>query len=286
MAEKEKKKRNIRTRILAIVCGVLLFVAAVLGSLQLGVFYTGKTWKHWYADYQMQDISLLLVKPVLEEEDYQLIYTQTGLTKLAVDDMRGDLGGRLRILNIQRAFFKDYEVTSRHFAPFTYMDEIDGSALLCDLKDGDIIVSATTRVSWWRYGHACIVIDGKLKLIAESIGPGEDSEIASAGVCESYADFLVLRPKVDEETKAQVVEYIREEMIGLPYRFTVGILSKKYQKKLKSTQCAHFVWYAYKKFGVDLDGNGGGLVKPQDIARSNQVELVQAFGFDLEKLWK
>ena len=45
------------------------------------------------------------------------------------------------------------------------------------------------------------------------------------------------------------------------------------------------VWYAYKKFGIDLDSTGGAVVKPRDIANSNQGEVVQAFGFDLDKLW-
>ena len=30
---------------------------------------------------------------------------------------------------------------------------------------------------------------------------------------------------------------------------------------------------------------GGAIVKPQDIALSNQVEVVQAYGVDLDKLW-
>ncbi len=285
MAKEGKKKWNIRKRLFAIFGGVVLFAVAVLGFLELGVLYTGKSWEQWYPDYEKQEISQLLDKETLTDEEYELVYRQTGLTRVAVDDMRVDIGGRMRILNIQRLFFKEREVTSRHFAPFTYMDEVEERMAICDLKDGDIIVSATTRVSWWRYGHACIVINGRLRMIAESIGPGVDSEVAGVGVCENYADFLVLRPKVDEETKAKVVDFIQEEMLGLPYRFTVGILSKKYKENLKGTQCAHFVWYAYKRFGVDLDSNGGGLVKPRDMALSQNVELVQAFGFDLEKLW-
>jgi uncharacterized protein YycO len=75
-------------------------------------------------------------------------------------------------------------------------------------------------------------------------------------------------------------------MIGIPYRLTTGILYKKYDENgLRYSQCAHFVWYAYKKFGIDLDSNGGAIVKPQDMALSPQVELVQAFGFDFDKLW-
>ncbi len=285
MGEKGKKKLNRRRRILAVLCGILLFVVAVLGVLELGVLYTSKTWEHWYPDYTKQDISALIKKESLTEEEYDLLYRQTGLTRIAIDDMKGEEKGRKRILEVQDSFFAPREVTKRHFAPFTYMDIIEEESIFGYLQDGDIIVSATTRVSWWRYGHACIVVDAKQGLIAESIGPFIESEINGVTDCGEYADFLVLRPKADKETKAQVVQFIKEEMLGLPYRFTVGILSKKYEKELEATQCAHFVWYAYKRFGLDLDGNGGGLVKPQDLALSKEVELVQAFGFDLEKLW-
>ncbi len=286
MAEKNKKKWSVRKRVIAVVCGVVLFALSVLGFLQLGAIYTGKTWEQWYPDYEKQDIRSLLVKPDLTEEDYDLLYRQTGLTKLAIDDMRVNVWGREQIIRVQTMFFKEHTVTSEWFAPFTYMDVIEDSSEFGYLQDGDIIISATTRVSWWRYGHACIVIDGTRKMIAESVGPGEISEISPASVCDQYADFLVLRPKVDKETKEKVVNFIQEEMIGLPYQYSVGILSKKYKEELKETQCAHFVWYAYKKFGVDLDGNGGGLVKPQDFFLSDDVELVQAFGFDLDKLWR
>ncbi len=285
MGKRCKRQPNKRRRILAVLCGILLFVVAVLGALEMGVLYTGNTWKHWYADYEKVEIAPLLEKEELGEEEYGLLYRQTGLTRLAIDDMCGQADGRARILQIQEIFVKEQRTKRRHFAPFTYMDVIEGSTMFCDLKDGDIIVSATTSVSWWRYGHACIVVDGKLRLIAEAVGPGTKSELANASVCDEYADFLVLRPKVDEQTKEAIARYVKEEMLDVPYRFTVGILSKKYKKEFKATQCAHFVWYAYKKFGIDLDSNGGGLVKPQDIALSSQVELVQAFGFDLEKLW-
>ncbi len=285
MTKEVQKKSSKKKRLLAIFCGILFFIVAILGTLEIGVIYTGRTWKHWYADYAQEDILPLLEKEALDEEDYALLYRQTGLTRLAIDDMKGSVEGRGKILEIQRVFFEKYQVESRWFAPFTYMDEIDGQSVFCFLKDGDIIVSASTRVSWWRYGHACIVVDGERQRIAESIAPGAISETANASVCDEYADFLVLRPKVAEETKAEIVDFIQREMLGLPYSFTVGILSKKYKEELKATQCAHFVWYAYKKFGVDLDSNGGGLVKPQDIALSENVELVQAFGFDLEKLW-
>ncbi len=271
---------------LAVLLGVLIFVASVLLFFQAGCWYTAATWEDWYPDYEKADIRLILDKVELTEEDYETLYRQTGLTKLAVDDMRNNVGGKERILDIQTAMFSDNQMKSRRFAPFTYMDELVSTrAVVCDAQDGDIIVSATTRVSWWRYGHTAIVVDGKNGIIAECASPGSVSDTASIKVYRDFANFLVLRPKVDVAVKKEIVEYIKSDMMGIKYNLTVGLFSKKFPEEITSTQCAHFVWYAYKKFGVDLDSNGGWLIKGQDIALSDKVELVQAFGFDLDTLW-
>ncbi len=284
MKEKKRKKSK---RVRAIVLGVFLFVIVVLCGLQAGSIYTERIWEHWYPDYEKVEISPLLTKTSLTEEDYELLYRQTGVTKLGIDQMRDTPEGRKRILHIQEVMFSPIEVEGRAFAPFTYMDEIVTPVVtaMSYLKDGDIIVSATTRVSWWRYGHAAIVVDGENGIIAECAGPGEKSSFANVRVYGNFADFMVLRPKLPDAVKTQLAEYVKTEMMDVTYRFTTGILTKKYPEELKISQCAHYVWYAYKKFGVDLDSNGGGLVKAQDMALSPHVEVVQAFGFNLDTLW-
>ncbi len=288
MTSKGRKCNRIGRRLVAIVCGFLLFALAVLGVLQMGAIYAGNAWSRVSPTYERVEISHLLTQSELSKEEYELLYRQTGLTKLAIDDMRTTGGGRGRILSIQDAFFGEFTTERDPFAPFTYTDIIDGRNYFCDLQEGDIIVTSTTSVSWWRYGHASIVVEGgthDTAKIAESIAPGMDSELAYVDVYDYLADFLVYRPKAAREVKREIANYVQEEMLGLPYSFTVGILSQKNPKKLKATQCAHFVWYAYKRYGIDLDSNGGVLVKPQDMANSPHVELVQAFGFDLDRLW-
>ncbi len=282
--EKEKKKRG--RRWLAVLLGVLLFVGSVLLFLQAGCWYTAASWEDWYPDYEKLNIRPILEQDELSEADYEALYRQTGLTKLAIDDMRKNVGGIERVLDIQTAMFSDNQMESRRFAPFTYMDELVSTrAVVCDVRDGDIIVSATTRVSWWRYGHTAIVVDGANGIIAECESPGSVSDTTTTLVYHNFANFMVLRPKVEDNVKEQIVDYIMTEMMGIEYRLTVGLFSKKYPDELQYSQCAHFVWYAYKKFGVDLDSNGGWLIKGQDIALSDKVELVQAFGFDLDTLW-
>ena len=278
------EKRKVWQRIAIVFGAVLVFVCSVLGVLQAGVVYTKTHWEHWRPDYEQIDISALLDKNDKTEDDYETLYRQTGLTKIGIDDLLQERR-KDRIFAIQEFLFKEREVKIRRFNPFTYMEEVEGFAPMARMKDGDIIVTASVRVSWWRYGHAALVADGKNERLLESLSPGVESKYSGAYTFGNLANFMILRVNVDEEIKQQAVAYAKENLVGLPYSMTVGVLSKKYKEEIKKTQCAHLVWYAYKKAGIDLDSNGGGIVKPQDIANSPYVEVVQVVGYNLDTLW-
>ena len=281
-----KQKRSIKRRLCIAVLSLALFVGAVLGYLQLGVVYSEKTWENWYPDYAKEDISVILSKTTLTDEDYQTLYEQTGLTKLGVDSTLARYG-KSRILKIQDFYFEEHPMKVNHFNPFTYLEEIDEKATFCAVEEGDIIMSSTTYVSWFRYGHAALIV-GEDGSTVESTSPGSESEINHINAFARLANFVVLRPKFDKELKAQVAAYARENLVGLPYRMMTGIFTKKYKdgQDPKYTQCAHIVWSAYKKFGIDLDSTGGRVVKPQDMYLSEHVEIVQIFGFHPEKIWE
>ena len=281
---KEKKKDKKTKRRLAVWIAVLTFVVSALAFLQAGCVYAERSWTHFYPDYAQEDILPILEKAELTDEDYELLYRQTGLTKLGIDGLLAE-GNVDRIVEIQHYFFKKQTVYIDHFNPYTYSEEINDIIPMARLEAGDILVTATVRVSWLRYGHAALVVDGDEEMVLESMSPGSKSTFNSASDFSKLANFMVLRPKVDEETKAEMVEYATQNLLGKPYRFTLGIFYKKYPETLRVSQCAHLVWYAYKKFGYDLDSTGGGVVKPQDMVRSEHVEVVQAYGFDLDWLW-
>ena len=281
--EKAAKQKNKKRR-LAIWLSILTFVVTVLSFLQIGCVQAEKNWTHFYPNYEMVEIGTILGQESLSEGDYELIYRQTGLTKLGVDGLL-EKGNAKRILEIQEAFFKKQEVIIDNFNPFTYSEEINDIIPMAQLEPGDILVTATVRVSWLRYGHSALVVDPSEGLALESMSPGSRSTYNTVTDFAKLANFMVLRPKVDEETKAELVDYACENLYGIPYRFTVGIFYKKYPETLRVSQCAHLVWFAYKKFGYDLDSDGGGIVKPQDMVCSDHVEVVQAYGFDLDWLW-
>lgn len=285
-SKKIRNRTSWKKRLLYTFLAIALFIVATLGVLQLGVWYSGKYWTHWYADYPMQDVTALLAKEEKTDEDYEILYRQTGLTKLGVDGLLAKEDGVSRILQIQEYFFAKHVVRSEKFNPFTYLDVVDGAATFCALEDGDILLSATTRVSWFRYGHAALVVDAERNLIIESTIPDTKSSLNLVASFNYLANFLVLRPKADLETRKQVAAYAKEYLVGVKYNLVAGLFTKKYGNVSKTgSQCAHLVWYAYKKYGLDIDYNGGAVVRPQEIARSSNVQLVQAFGFDLDKLW-
>lgn len=286
MKDRKRKKMSRKKKLAIALACVLFFVSGVLGGLQIGVVYTDKTWKHWYPAYEKEDITQILDKTELTDEDYALLYAQTGLTKIGIDGLLAE-GNKARILKIQDFYFEEHTVDCSRFNPFTYLETIESYGTYARLEDGDIIVSATTHVSGWRLGHACLVVDGRGEKIAEALGPGSQSRIANASTFSNLANFMVLRPKFDKEFRAEVAKYAAENLIGAQYNFSVGILSKKYnESSFERTQCAHLVWYAYRHFDVDLDSNGGLVVTPPEIANSPYVEVVQIFGFDPVKLWK
>lgn len=269
----------------------MLVVVALFCVGQIGHLYSASTLRFWMPNYEKTDISALLEKPLLSEADYELLYRQTGLTKLGIDDMRHDEAGRNKIKDVQNRFFEKFEVNTRRFGTFTYTEELKLKGkkqvnVVADLRDGDILVSSSMYVSWWRLGHAALVVDGAHNQILEAIKPGYKSEVGNVDVFFNRANFILLRPKVDEEIKQQVVQYAQETLIGIDYSLYTGFTSPKFEKEQSVSNCGHIVWRAYKQYGIDVDSDGGKLVLPKDIFHSEYMQVVQVFGLDLDKLWE
>lgn len=276
------KKKLSKTIICIIVSASFIgFILLTLLGLAIGMWATEIG--NWTPDYEMVDISPILEKSELSDEDYNTLYRQTGLTKLGVDRMldRGSVG-KSRILNIQENFFGEYEV--KKYRSFILCEEyIDRHVTHAYLENGDILVSSTAHLSGVRFGHSALVVNANSNEIIEATSYGELSSIGTSTSFTTRANFMLFSPKVDTEIKEQVVEYAADNLVDLKYSALVGIFSKK--NKIKKTQCAHLVWSAYNAFGIDLDSNGGGLVVPRDMANSPKMELVQVFGMDIDKLW-
>ncbi len=280
---KKLTKKIIFAIVAASIIGVILITAL---GLQIGFSVADKI-ECWRPDYDKQDITDILEKSELTDDDYELLYSQTGLTKIGIDRaLERGASGKRRIMEIQEDFFEERVTQKSQFAPFVCTDYADKPAMPIYLKKGDIIITSSTHISGVRIGHAGLVADGDMNTVLEANAYGTFSKQSSASEFFRRINFMVFRVSeqtADRDTVEKIVDYTEENLLGIPYEGLAGIFTDK--NKIDKTQCAHLIWYAFNQFGIDLDSNGGLLVTPYDMSHSPHLELVQVFGFDPETLW-
>lgn len=250
---------------------IILIIVLIFG---INVFHQQA---QWYPNYEKVSLTDIISKESLSGEDYELILTQTGLYKDAVDALKSN-GKTEDILKFQENFFNQFNVYTEIFAPFTCQHIIDEPVQYAPLRNGDIIVTDTTHFSFFSIGHAAIVVDAKKGIILNAVGYDDVSETCSIEELTNRPNFTILRPNASEEECNKAVKYVMENMIDLKYSISVGLFGSKFPKHPKKTNCSHIVWCAYKSIGIDLDSNGGLFVLPNDIAESEHLKKVQVFG--------
>lgn len=275
--------------------GVLLWTgASLLGLLLLWLFLqfvSPHFTKPFRPDYARVDLSPILAQETLSQEDYRTLFDQTGLGKAAIDDLlaQGEAGIE-QILNTQEGFFVPpgeascaaLGVTTREHR---FRDEegyILYAAPLAPLEPGDILVSFSTHTAGWNHGHAGLVLDPDKGVTLESVVLGSLSSEMNVNHWRSYSTWMALRPKADAQTREQVVQIARERLTEIPYSLVSGAFGDKFQPLdgPHNAHCGYLPWYAWMAAGVDLDGDGGRIVAPADLADSENVEIVQVYGID------
>lgn len=306
MKGKTKLSRRIKVMIAA-----ATFVA-VLGFTLLG-FYIGFWVLHgklhsWRPDYEMlstEELKEIYTQETLSDDDYQILFEQTGLTKIGIDRAKAQRYGWNRVLSIQQSYFKERSIDRFSYAPLVcteYMD--DNSAEMIYLERGDIIISSATHFAGFKIGHSAIVTNGATGQIYQSNQVGVANGFDKAN--EMFANrinFMVVRIKpeyfsengVDDESYRnnldRVAEYISTQFTDVPYSVFTSVFTKK--DSIRTTSCSHLLWYGFMhfddenggRFNLDLDSNGRVLVMPKNISESPYVELVQTFGFDPDKMY-
>lgn len=220
----------------------------------------------------------------LTEKDYDLIFSQTGLGKPSVDFL---IENPEKIQEYYEYYLadKDYKcVREGVFACHEFITDTEGSAIqnppFVNLQNGDIIITLSIHSLGWRHGHAAIVVDAEKGTTAQAVMIGEKSAFGHIGEWRDFPLVAVLRPKnVNTEIIDEVVTFTKEKLIGIDYSLVSGILSGRDENIIPTTtHCAHYVWYAYKCFGIDIDSNGGRIVTPKEILHSENLEVVQVYG--------
>ncbi len=222
----------------------------------------------------------------LTEKDYDIIFSQTGLGKPAVESFSKD--ERFKKIEEYEEYYladKDFAcVREGVFACHEYITDSEGTAIqnpaFANLQNGDIIITLSIHSLGWRHGHAAIVVDAEKGITAQAVMIGEKSALGHIGEWRDFPLVAVLRAKnISTEITDEIANYTKDKLIGIGYSLASGILSGRDENTIPSTtHCAHYVWYAYKCFGIDIDSNGGRIVTPKEILHSDKLEIVQVYG--------
>ena len=226
-------------------------------------------------EYPKENIEEYLYKEALSEEDYNLLFQQTGLARPGVDALYRE-GRQEELLKLQERFFAQVPIVCRANTILTREERIaartDATLIPC-IEEGDILITFNSHAFGWRNGHAAMVVDAKKQLTLEAQVLGSDTAVVSMEHWTHYPSFAVLRLKnTSGQERKTIADKAREQLTGIPYRLTAGILP------ITGTQCAHLVWYAYHQFGYDLDSDGGLIVTPRDLYDSPLLEVIQIYG--------
>ncbi len=222
----------------------------------------------------------------LTDDDYSEIFTQSGLGKPAVDKLLSD-GRPDKIAEYRDYYLKDknfYCYRKGVFACHEHITDTDGENIynpeFADLQNGDIIVTLSIHSLGWRHGHATIITDAENGEGVQAVMIGEKSNTSLVGSWTKYPLVAVLRPKnASEDVRNQAGQYAEENLKGLYYSLSGGIFTgRNPDEKLKTTQCAHLVWFAYLTCGVDIAPESGKIITPKDFLESEKLEIVQVYG--------
>jgi len=284
------KRRGIR--VITVIAVTTLIIAGVL--LISGAVTEPDA--HIAPDYPEINIEEILSLKQLTEEDYKNLFYQTGLGKSAIDELRTKSPDFINeILNFQNNFFKETDYICEANSPISKEESVvdengnfTNGTELAPLHNGYILITKSSHVFGWRNGHAAIIVDAEKGEALESAVLGTNSLVQQTDKWKNYPDFMIFRVKgTSDKLLNEISQAALKNLKNIPYDFTVGVLSAKYEKpgEISGTQCAHLVWNAFMLFGFDLDSDSGMIVTPKDIANSPLLEVVQVYGVNPEELW-
>lgn len=210
---------------------------------------------HFVPEYEQMDLTHLLQKDCLEEADYELLFQQTGLAKVGVEQLF-ESGRQEQLLYLQQRLFAPvtYECHRRYI--FCHSETLigqnknntksvaekgmsersagdegegdegdlksrnteDNCAFCPAAQDGDILVTFSGHLFGWRSGHAGLVIDAEGGKTLEAITIGQNSQIRSLNSWQDYPGFAVLRLKgTDKEKRGEIAAYAAQNLTDISY---------------------------------------------------------------------
>ncbi len=256
--------------------GIIICATALLLTILLTRYIIAENTAFYIPPYEKKDISDLVRK-----KDYNTIFAQTGVVPDIAKEF-SENGDIAFLEKMQDFFFEKPPIQKTYIAfPITLEETTkEGIAPLIPLKKGDVLVTFNTRTLDWRHGHCGLVLDDEGSLMLEHIAIGKKSAVNSTVYWGIYPAFMVLRYS-DEKIAEAAADYAKDNLVGIPYNLFAGFVKKdKTGESDPSSHCSHIVWQAYKSQGVDIDSDGGTMVTPRDIAKSEKLSVVQILGIN------
>lgn len=286
-----EKIKHIKHKKLMIVLSVILVIFAVIAMLEEFIEPSG----YIRPDYSKTDISLILEKDNLTEDDYKELFYQTGLGKIAVDEILKKENGATKILKFQENFFRNNKVLCEQIGIITSQESIVDDYNkpmygfdLAPYENGYVLITKATHSLGWRHGHAAIITDKENQETLEAVILGSNTRLQDINKWRVYPSFIMLKLKdTSQEKLNEIAEFAKSNLNDIPYGLTIGLTNKKNPepKDITSTQCSHLAWYPFMQYGYDVDYDGSWLVTPKDIANSDLFEVVQIYGVDPKEIW-
>lgn len=286
-----EKIKHMKYKKLIVTVFILLIIFSVIAIMEALIEPAG----YVRPDYSKSDISVILNKENLSDDDYKEIFYQTGLGKTAVDEILMEENGEAKIIKFQENFFRNNNVLCESIGIITSQESIVNDKNepmygfdLAPYKNGYVLITKATHSLGWRHGHAAIITDAENQETLEAVILGSNTRLQNINKWRIYPSFIMLKLKdTSQETLNSLAEFAKNNLNDIPYGLTVGLTDKKNPnpENIKSTQCSHLAWYPFKQYGYDVDSDGSWLVTPKDIANSDLFEVVQVYGVDPKDIW-
>ncbi len=285
------KIKKTKHKKLLITAAVLLIIFVSIAVMEAVIEPAG----YIRPNYDKTEISSILKKSNLSEDDYKELFYQTGLGKTAVDEILAEENGTAKILKFQDNFFKENKILCESIGIITSQESIvndEGKTMygfdLAPVKNGYVLITKATHSLGWRHGHAAVVTNSENNETLEAVILGSNTRLQNINKWRVYPSFMMLKLKdTSQETLNEIAGFAKNNLYDIPYGLTIGLTSKKNPEtdKIRSTQCSHLVWYPFMQYGYDVDSDGSWLVTPKDIANSDLFEVVQIYGVDPDDIW-
>lgn len=230
-------------------------------------------------------VNRLILNEELSDDEFEIITRQTGLGKKSILALKRR--SQLYLIDdYQNDYLYNRNYYKSYFALCCCEELLEESHLpFVDLQDGDILITASSVTSFFRHGHAGIVVNGLTGETVEAYSPLEKSCTSTVDTWLNYQTIMLLRVKDEYKNLAPIAaKYALENLVDVKYSLFSSVNDST--DNVKRTHCSQLVYLAYKFAGIRIDKKNNFIVTAKEISKSEYFEIVEVKGFNFYEGWK